>query len=185
MAALVGIAPDFGAVFAPHVASEFVNRCRLRSPHDVEGNGLMRVAAQAADFEIAIARIECVTERGRWLRRSLKPEHALVPRLDREPVGLLARCRRPVCRRPDRRAVDRLAGLGAHAREDGPGHDRQASRYRLRWIACRAQREALSWPRLIQIMASCEAGTVITTAPNKSLSTMAIWERRLSPPSHQ
>jgi hypothetical protein len=26
-------------------------RC-LRSPHDVEGNGLVRVAAKAADFEV-------------------------------------------------------------------------------------------------------------------------------------
>jgi hypothetical protein len=57
----------------------------------------------------AIARVERVTQCGRWLRRPLKAEHALVPRLDREPVGLLARFRRPLCRRLDRRAVDALA----------------------------------------------------------------------------
>ena len=51
MAALVGIAPDFGALAAAHVAFEFMDRRRLRSPHDVERNGLMRVAAKAFDFE--------------------------------------------------------------------------------------------------------------------------------------
>jgi hypothetical protein len=47
MAAFVRIAPDFGALAAPHVALKLVNRRCLRSPHDVEGNGLMRVAAKA------------------------------------------------------------------------------------------------------------------------------------------
>src|SRR5258705_13802879 len=54
MAPLVGIAPDFGALAAAHVAFEFMDRRRLRSPHDVEGDGLVRVAAKATDFEIAI-----------------------------------------------------------------------------------------------------------------------------------
>ena len=70
---------------------------------------MMRVTAKAFHFEIAVPGIERVTERGRWLRRSLKAEHALVPRLDREPVGLFARFRRPPCRRPNGRAVDGLA----------------------------------------------------------------------------
>jgi len=70
----------------------------------------MRVAAKAFDFEIAIPGIECVTERGRWLRRTLKTEHALVPSGDGEPVCLLA-------------------------------HVRGASRYGLRWMAFRAQRD--------------------------------------------
>ena len=69
----------------------------------------MRVAAKAFHFEIAIPGIERVTERGRWLRRSLKAGHALVPRLDGEPVGFLAGFRRPLCRRPDRCAVNGLA----------------------------------------------------------------------------
>jgi hypothetical protein len=41
MASLVGIAPDLQAVLAPHVAFQFVDRRRLRSPHDVEGNSLV------------------------------------------------------------------------------------------------------------------------------------------------
>ncbi len=53
MAPLEGIAPDFGALTAAHVAFEFMDRRCLRSPHDVEGNGLMRVAAQAFHFEVA------------------------------------------------------------------------------------------------------------------------------------
>jgi hypothetical protein len=61
---------------APHVAFEFVNRRCLRLPHDVQSYGLMRVAAKAFHFEIAIPGIERVTERGRWLRRTVKAEHA-------------------------------------------------------------------------------------------------------------
>ena len=79
---LYGIAPDSRAILAPHVAFQFMDRRCLRSPHDVEGNGLVRVAAKAFHFEIAEPGIERVAERGRWLRRSLKAEHALVPRLE-------------------------------------------------------------------------------------------------------
>jgi hypothetical protein len=45
MAALVRIAPDFGALAAAHVAFQFMDRHCFRSPHDVEGNGLVGVAA--------------------------------------------------------------------------------------------------------------------------------------------
>ena len=69
----------------------------------------MRVAAKASDFEITIPGIERIAERGRWLRRTLEAEHALVPCLDGEPVGFLACFRRPLCRRPDRCPVNRLA----------------------------------------------------------------------------
>jgi hypothetical protein len=49
-----------------------MDRRRLRSPHNVEGNGLMCVAAKAFHFEIAVSGIKRVTKRGRWLRRTLK-----------------------------------------------------------------------------------------------------------------
>ena len=63
----------------PHVATPKIMCSRSsRSPHDVERNGLMRVAAKAFHFEIAIPDIDRVTERGRRLRRTLKAEHALV-----------------------------------------------------------------------------------------------------------
>ena|SRR6266480_5485074 len=93
----------------PHVALQFVDRSGFRSPHDVERDRLVRVAAKAFHFEIAIARIECVTERGRWLRRTLKSEHAFVPSLDGEAVSGLARLSGTLCRRPDRSAVNALA----------------------------------------------------------------------------
>src|ERR1700682_3270099 len=109
MAPLVGIAPDFGALAAAHVAFEFMDGRCLWSPHDIEGNGLMRVAAKTFHFEIAKPGVDRVAHRRRWLRRTLKAEHAFVPRLNREPVGVLARLRRPLCRRPDRRAVNALA----------------------------------------------------------------------------
>ena len=53
MAPLVGISPDFGALAAAHVAFQFMDPRRLRSPHDVERHRLMRVAAEAFHFEIA------------------------------------------------------------------------------------------------------------------------------------
>ena len=59
MAALVGIAPDLRAVLAAHVALQFVDWCCLRPAHDIQGDGLVRIAAEAADF----ARIDRVTER--------------------------------------------------------------------------------------------------------------------------
>ena len=49
MAALVGIAPHQRAVLAPHVPLQLVDRRRLGPPHDVEGDALMGVAAEAAD----------------------------------------------------------------------------------------------------------------------------------------
>ncbi len=64
MAPLIRIAPDFGALAAAHVAFQFMDRRRLRSPHDVEGNGLMRVAAQAFHFEVAVPSVQRVAERG-------------------------------------------------------------------------------------------------------------------------
>ena len=55
----------------------------LRSPRDVERDGLVRVAAEAAHFEIEVACIEGIAERGRRLRGAAIAEHALVPRLIR------------------------------------------------------------------------------------------------------
>src|SRR6476660_9313212 len=100
MASLVGIASDFGALSAAHVACQLMDRRRLRSPHDVEGNGLMRVAAKAFHFEIAKPGVDRVAQRRRWLSRTLKAEHALVPRLDSEPVGFSCVLALPALRPP-------------------------------------------------------------------------------------
>ena len=50
-------APDFGALAAAHVA--FMDWRCLRSPHNVESDGLVGVAAQAFDFEIR-SFLECL-----------------------------------------------------------------------------------------------------------------------------
>jgi hypothetical protein len=63
MAALVGIAANVRAVLVSHVALQFMDRCGLWPSYDVERDGLMRVAAEAADFEIEVTRIEGVAER--------------------------------------------------------------------------------------------------------------------------
>src|SRR5258707_976017 len=106
MAALVRMTPDLRAVFAAHVALEIVDRCCLRPAHDVERDGLMRVAAQAADLEIAVTCVESVAERGRWLGRPLVAEHALIPGLARETISFLSRLAGALCRGPYRSTVD-------------------------------------------------------------------------------
>jgi hypothetical protein len=90
MAPLIGIAPNFGALAATHIAFEFMDRRCLRSPHDVEGNGLMRVAAKAFHFEMAIAFIDSSPSVGDGLCRTLKAQHTVVPSLAGEPVGYRA-----------------------------------------------------------------------------------------------
>jgi hypothetical protein len=91
MTALVRVASDLRAIFATHVALQLVDRRRLRPTHNVEGDGLVSVAAKAFDFEISVSSIERVAERRRGLCRSLKAEHALVPSLAGQPISLLAR----------------------------------------------------------------------------------------------
>jgi hypothetical protein len=54
------------------------------------------VAAKAFHFEVAKPGVNCIAQRRRRLRRTLKAEHALVPRLDGETIGFLARFRRPL-----------------------------------------------------------------------------------------
>ena len=124
MAALVGIASDFRAVLAAHISFQFMDRRCLRSPHDVEGNGLMRVAAKAFHFQIAEPGIDRVAQRRRWLRRTLKAEHALVPRLAGEPVGFLAGFRWPAPPPPGPMSRKCLSRFRAHAgRIAGPRGD--------------------------------------------------------------
>ena len=96
MALLVRVTPDLRAILAAHVALHFMDGSRLRPPHDIQSYGLMGIAAQAFDFEISIASVESIAEcRGR-LRRSLKAEPALIPRLAGEPIRLLARLSGPL-----------------------------------------------------------------------------------------
>src|SRR6188472_990657 len=79
------------AVAVPARVMVHARQDRLEGVRDVEGNSLMRVAAKTFHFETPKARIERVAQRRRWLRRTLKPKYALVPRLDGKPVGFLAR----------------------------------------------------------------------------------------------
>jgi hypothetical protein len=89
------------AILAAHVPFQFVDRRALRPTHDIQRHGLVSVAAKASDFEIGEPGVDRIAERGRWLRRTLKAEHVLVPGLNGEPIGFSARFLRPLCRRPD------------------------------------------------------------------------------------
>jgi dodecin len=70
---LASAMPAFVGILSAHVALQLVDWRCLRSPHDVKRDGLMRVAAKAFHFEIAISRVDRVAQRRRWLRRSLTP----------------------------------------------------------------------------------------------------------------
>ena len=109
MATLVSIAAHLGAVLAAHVAFQFVDRRGLGSAHNVQGDGLMRIAAEAPDFETEKTRVEGIAERRRWLRRTFVPKHALIPRLTGKAVGFLARLGGALSRSPDRTAVNGFA----------------------------------------------------------------------------
>jgi hypothetical protein len=62
MAALIGITAHLRAVLAAHVTLQLMDRRCLRAAHNVEGNRLMGIAAEAADFKIQVACIERVTQ---------------------------------------------------------------------------------------------------------------------------
>ena len=63
MAALVQIAANFRAIFAAHVAFQLMDRRRLRPPHDIERDRLMRIEAEALHFEIEVTGVERIAER--------------------------------------------------------------------------------------------------------------------------
>jgi hypothetical protein len=67
MAALIRITAHLGAVFAAHVPFQLVDWRRIRPPHDIERDGLMGVAAEAADLKVVVARIERIAEGRRGL----------------------------------------------------------------------------------------------------------------------
>src|ERR1700716_1809866 len=55
VAALIRVAPDLRAILASHVTLQFVDRCRLRPTDNIQRHRLVRIAAEAPDFEIAVA----------------------------------------------------------------------------------------------------------------------------------
>jgi hypothetical protein len=69
--------------------SQFVDRRRFRSAHDVERDRLMRVAAKALHFEIEVTGVERIAERRGRLRGSLEAKHAFIPRFAGEPIASL------------------------------------------------------------------------------------------------
>ena len=114
MATLERIALLARAILAAHVALQFMDRRPLRSPDNIERDGLMGLAAEALHFEVAVAGVERIAEgRGR-LCRSLEGEHAGVPGLTGEPVGVPAALSCPLGQMPDGGAEHVLSRLGAH-----------------------------------------------------------------------
>ena len=81
----------------------------LWAPHDVERDGLVRVAAEAAHFEIEVTSIEGIAERRGRLRGTAIAEHPPIPRFAGEAVGFLARSGGALSRDPDRSAENGFA----------------------------------------------------------------------------
>ena len=86
-----------------------MDRGGLWPSHDVERDGLVRVAAEAADFETEVASIEGVAERRGRLRWAAIAEHTPIPRLADKAVGFLAGGSGAFSRGPDVRAEHALA----------------------------------------------------------------------------
>jgi hypothetical protein len=71
------MAANLRTVLAAHVPFQLVDGRGLRPAHDVERDGLMRVAAEAFHLKIGVPGIECVAQGRRGLGRALKAQHAL------------------------------------------------------------------------------------------------------------
>jgi hypothetical protein len=95
MAALVGIAANLRAIAAAHVAFQFMDRRCLRAPHDVRGDGLVRVAAKTTDFEVAVPGIEGIASAGDGragpLKASMRLVHAAQASLSASRRAIIAR----------------------------------------------------------------------------------------------
>jgi hypothetical protein len=128
MAPLVGVAPNLRAVLAPHVSLQLMDWRALPPANDVERHRLMSIAAEAADFEIEVPRIQRVPQCRRRLRGTLVAEHALVSGFAGEPIRNLARLPGALRRCADRCAINALPRFGAHrARMRQRGRNRQAA----------------------------------------------------------
>lgn len=66
-----------------------MDRCGFGPADNVEGDGLVGVAAQALDVEIAVSCIQRVADCRRRRRRPSEAQHSGVPRLARQAVGIL------------------------------------------------------------------------------------------------
>jgi hypothetical protein len=64
MAALVRTAANLRAILAAHVPFQLLDRRRLGSAHNVQGDGVVYIAAEAADFEIEESSVEGVAKSG-------------------------------------------------------------------------------------------------------------------------
>jgi len=78
------------ALVAAHVTLELVNRGRLRLPDDVERDRLMRVAAETLHLEVTVSCVQRVAESWRGLGRALEAQHARIPGLAGQAIGILA-----------------------------------------------------------------------------------------------
>ena len=78
---------------------------------------MVRVAAEASDFEIEESGVDGVAKCRRWLRGATIAEHALIPCFAGKFVGFLASLSGALSRRSDRTAVNGFSGFGAHGPE--------------------------------------------------------------------
>ena len=74
MATLVRVATNCRTVLASHASFKLMDRSRLRPAHDVQCDGLVSVAAEEPDLEIALAGLERIAQN---VRRGSSRYHSL------------------------------------------------------------------------------------------------------------
>ena len=90
-------------------------RGHFRSPDDVESDGLVGIAPETANLEIAMARVQRLAEHRGGLCRSFVAEHAFVPGFAGESIGLFARFLGSLRCHADGVAVEMFAQSGCRA----------------------------------------------------------------------
>jgi hypothetical protein len=112
MTALIRVAPNLRAIPATHVSLQFVDRRRLGPTDDIRRHRLVGITAKAPDFEIVVARVECVAQRRRGLGWPLVTKHPLVPGAG-QLVSLYACCDGAFRGMTDRTSINTFAGASA------------------------------------------------------------------------
>lgn len=111
VAALKWITTDLRAVFAAHVALEFMDGRCLRPADDVQRNSLMRIAAKTTNLEVEVAGVQGIPECRRGLRRSLVTQQRISMRRTRAGRRPCAPSRRAP--KTDARAIPYSCGIKA------------------------------------------------------------------------
>jgi hypothetical protein len=112
---LKGVPADQRTILATHIAFQFVDGRGLGPPYDIQRDGLMGIAAQASNLQVAKIRVQGIAKCRRRLGGPLVAKHSVIPSLTGEAISYLARSNSALRRLSDRTAEEILARLCGHA----------------------------------------------------------------------